>query len=388
MATVNLELTSTSSVGPERAAPLRHLDYGLIGSTLAIAALGAVMVYSATKSGLEQEGEDPLTYLKRQGLFLLVGMIVMAVAAIIDYRRLRELAPVLYLAGTLLLVLVLSPIGTMVNGSRSWFSLGPFQAQPAEFGKLAMIVALAAYCAAHRGDLDGRRLMVCLSLAGALIGLIFLQPDVGSILVYVAVGMGILLVAGARPRHIIALAVLGIIGVVVVFNFTSLVEDYQRARLTVFTSDGGDAAESQGPAFQLDQSRTAIAAGGLTGAGLFNGTQTKLGYVPEQQTDFIFTVVGEELGFAGSATLLALYALLGWRIWRTAQISRDFFGTLICVGVLSMLVFQVFENMGMTMGIMPITGIPLPLMSHGGSSLITFFAAIGLVLNVHMRRFA
>jgi len=164
-----------------------------------------------------------------------------------------------------------------------------------------------------------------------------------------------------------------------------IIEDYQRERLTAFLDQEGDLQRST---YNLDQSRTAIGAGGLTGAGLFEGTQTNLSYVPEQETDFIFTVVGEELGFLGAATLLLMYAIVVWRTWRSAQLARDLFGTLICIGVLAMLVFQIFENVGMTMGIMPITGIPLPLMSYGGSSTLATFAAMGLVLNVHMRRFS
>jgi rod shape determining protein RodA len=164
-----------------------------------------------------------------------------------------------------------------------------------------------------------------------------------------------------------------------------LIEDYQKDRLTEFASPGGD---KTGTGYNVEQSKTAIGAGGLTGAGLFQGTQTKLQYVPEQQSDFIFTVVGEELGFVGCATLLLLYAVLAWRIWHAAKVAKDTLGTLVCVGVLAMIVFQVFENVGMTMGIMPITGIPLPFMSYGGSSTLMMFAAIGLVSNVHMRRFS
>jgi rod shape determining protein RodA len=169
-----------------------------------------------------------------------------------------------------------------------------------------------------------------------------------------------------------------------VFGYSSMLDNYQRDRLTTFVS-----ADAQNTAsFQVRQAETAIGAGGLTGAGLFKGTQTKLRYVPYQKSDFIFTVVGEELGFAGSATLLLLYGVIAWRIWRAAVVARDGFGTLVCVGVLAIFLFQLFENMGMTMGIMPVTGIPLPFLSYGGSSIITMFAAVGLVLNVHTRRFS
>jgi rod shape determining protein RodA len=196
--------------------------------------------------------------------------------------------------------------------------------------------------------------------------------------------MGILLVAGVRPRHMVALTFVGLVGVAAILNL-GLLEEYQKERLTAFLDQEGDTQRS---AYNLDQSKIAIGAGGLFGRGLFQGTQTNLSYVPEQETDFIFTVVGEELGFVGTATLLSLFGIMMWRIWRTAQLSRDYTGTLMCVGVLSLFVFQIFQNVGMTMGILPITGIPLPFVSYGGSATLAGFAAIGLVLNVHMHRFS
>jgi rod shape determining protein RodA len=368
----------------DAAAPWRHLDGILVAAALSIALLGCLMVYSATRFGLEQQGLDPLGSLKRQVLFVALGLVVMAAVAALDYRRLRDLAPALYVVSLGLLVLVISPLGTEVKGSQSWFAFGSFQLQPAELAKLACVVALAAYCADHRGDLDGRRLFTALAIAAAPMALIMVQPDLGSTLVFVAVVMGMLLVAGARPRHIAALSLVGAIGIVGVLQL-DLLEGYQRERLTAFATGGG--TDRQGAAFQLAQAKTTVASGGIAGTGVFEGTQTKLGFVPEQQTDFIFTVVGEELGFVGSATLLLLYGVIVWRLWRTGMLARDGFGMLVCVGVLAMLVFHVFQNMGMSMGIMPITGIPLPLMSYGGSATVTIFAALGLVLNVHMRRF-
>jgi rod shape determining protein RodA len=367
------------------AAPWRHLDWPLLGATFAIAGLGCLMVFSATRVGMADAGLDPYTYLERQLLFLAVGTVVMAAVTAVDYRTFRDFAPLGHLASLALLVLVLTPLGARVNGAQSWFALGAFQVQPAEFTKLALIVVLAAVCAPARGHLDRHRLGVCLALVGLPAALILLQPDMGSTLVLVAIFLAVVVVAGARPRELAALAAVGVIAVVALFQL-DMVDAYQRDRLTEFARDGRGSVTGAG--FQASQAKTAIGAGGLFGAGLYDGTQTKLGFVPEQQTDFIFTVVGEELGFVGSATLLALYAVVAWRVWRAAQVARDLFGTLACVGVLGMLVFQVFENLGMSMGIMPITGLPLPLLSYGGSSLVTSFAAIGLVLNVHMRRFS
>ncbi|MGI8759208.1 MAG: rod shape-determining protein RodA [Acidimicrobiales bacterium] len=367
------------------AAPWRHLDWPLLGAFLAIAGLGCLMVFSATRVGMADAGLDPYTYLKRQLAFLAVGLAVMVAAVAVDYRTYRELAVLVYLGTLGLLVLVLSPLGTEVNSAQSWFAIGSFKIQPAEFAKLAVIVLLATCCASARGQLDGQRLGVCVAIVAVPGALVLLQPDMGSMLVLVAIFLGLVVVAGARFRHLAALAGVGVLAVVAMFQL-DLVDSYQRDRLTNFARVGGEAAT--GSAFQAEQAETAIGAGGLFGAGLYEGTQTKLGFVPEQQTDFIFTVVGEELGFVGSATLLILYAVIIWRVWRTAQLAKDTFGTLVCAGVLAMLLFQVFQNLGMSMGIMPITGLPLPLLSYGGSSMLITCAALGLVLNVHMRRFS
>ncbi len=373
------------SLARRRAVPRwRHVDAVLASAALSVALLGCLMVYSATRFGLEQQGLDPLTSLKRQAAFVALGVVVMAAAAWVDLRRLRRLAPLLYLASVATLLLVLSPLGTTVKGAQSWFAVGSFQVQPAEFAKLAAVLAIAASCAERRGSLGGRRSCAVLVIAAVPMGLVLLQPDLGSSLVFVVVATGMLLVAGARPRHLAALALVGGLGLVGVLQ-SDVLEGYQKDRLTAFATGGG--RDRQGAAFQLDQARTTIAAGGVVGTGLFAGTQTKLGFVPEQSTDFIFTVVGEELGFLGSATLLALYGVIVWRLWRIGLVAADVFGTLLCVGVLVTLVFHVFQNMGMSMGIMPITGIPLPLMSYGGSATVVTFAAIGLALNVHTRRF-
>ena len=316
---------------------------------------------------------------------MLLGACVMAVVTVIDYRHYRDLAPVLFGGGLLLLLAVLSPAGTTVNGAKSWFALGSFELQPSELMKLATVVLIAALASASTSSpLEGRTVLTCLGIALVPIALILLQPDLGSALVFVTAIGAILFVAGMHSRQLAVVALLGAFGAIYVFGYSSMLDNYQRDRLTTFVS-----ADAQNTAsFQVHQAETAIGAGGVTGAGLFKGTQTKLRYVPYQKSDFIFTVVGEELGFAGSATLLLLYAVIAWRIWRAAAVARDMFGTLVCVGVLAIFLFQLFENMGMTMGIMPVTGIPLPFLSYGGSSTITMFAAIGLVLNVHTRRFS
>jgi rod shape determining protein RodA len=360
----------------------KHVDLVLLGCAAAVSVLGALMILSSTR-GTDPNAYD-LSFLRKQLLFIAVGVVGMVVVTLIDYRRLRDLAWLPYGAVILLLGLVVSPLGTERRGTQAWFQIGGFQLQPAELAKVAVILAVAALLAGRDIPLRARWLAVALALFALPAALILLQPDLGTALVFVAIAMGMLLVGGVRARHIVILSAVGIIGVVGVLS-SDLLEQYQRDRLSVFLDqdDGTITAEN----WNLDQSKAAIASGGTSGRGLFEGTQTRLGFVPEQHTDFIFTALGEEMGFVGAATLLGLFALMSLRIWRTAQISHDRLGTLICIGVLSMLVFQIFQNVGMTMGIMPITGITLPFMSYGGSSTIASWLAIGLVLNVHMRRF-
>jgi rod shape determining protein RodA len=366
---------------PRAPAAWKHVDLLLLVCTAAVSALGALMVLSSTR------GTDPdvydLSYLRKQVLFIVMGVVGMVLITLVDYRRLRDFAWLPYVVVLALLGLVVSPLGSERRGTQAWFQIGAFQLQPAELAKVAVILAVAALLAASDVPLRARRLAGALLLIAVPTGLIMLQPDLGTALVFVAITMGMVMIGGARPRHIVVLTAVGVIGVVGVLN-SDVLEDYQRERLTGFLDSEGEDVRAE--AYNGDQSRAAVASGGVSGKGLFEGTQTRLGFVPEQHTDFIFTAVGEELGFVGSATVLGLLALMCVRVWRTALIARDRLGTLICVGVLSMLVFQIFQNVGMTMGIMPITGITLPFMSYGGSSVIASWLAVGLVLNVHMRR--
>ncbi|MDZ7673857.1 MAG: rod shape-determining protein RodA [Acidimicrobiales bacterium] len=373
---------SSTSMRRNPSAPWRHVDLIMLGSVAAIALIGTIMVFSATR-GSDPDVIDTGT-LERHLVFLAVGGTVMALTCMVDYRRFRDWALPAFLGACAMLMMVLSPLGTEVNGAQAWFQLGGFQLQPSELTKVAVIMMLAALGSQFAGDVDLRRLTVMLCVPGFPLLLIMLQPDPGTALVLVAITMGVLLVAGVRAKHIAALTLFGLAGLVFVLN-SGLLEDYQQSRLTVFLNPGAALREE---AYNLNQSKIAIGSGGVLGKGIFEGTQTQLDIVPEQHTDFIFTAVGEELGFIGAGTLLVLFGILCWRIWRIAQLSRDQLGLLLCVGVLSMFVFQMFQNAGMTMGIMPITGIPLPLVSHGGSSTIALFAGLGMVMNVHMRRFS
>ena len=368
----------------EPASYWRHIDLALVGAVVATGLLGILMIYSATRTRLVEQGFDEQMLLKRQALWFVLGLGVMVAVASVDYRVYRDFAPVIFGGAVVLLLAVLSPLGSNTRGAQAWFQLGQFQFQPSEWAKVALVICVAAYCAFHRGELDGRRVATVIAMSGIPMGLIYLQPDFGTALVFIAILLGVLLVGGARPRHMAVLGVIGVSAILLVFQL-GVLKQYQVDRLGAFLDPAGDTQRS---AYNLNQSKIAIGSGGITGKGLFEGTQTNLAYVPEQSTDFIFTVVGEELGLLGSTLLLALFALIVWRTWRAAALAKDLYGTLVCVGVLSMFVFQIFENVGMTMGIMPITGIPLPFVSYGGSSTLAAFAAIGLVLNVHMRRFS
>ncbi|MGZ6953567.1 MAG: rod shape-determining protein RodA [Acidimicrobiia bacterium] len=361
---------------------LRHVDPLLLGAPIALAGLGLLMIYSSTHRRLEAAGIDPYDFVKRQGIAIVAGIVAMVVLTAIDYRKLRELALLGYGITVLMLVAVLK-VGADVKGAQARFDIGPFQLQPGEFAKIFLTLVLAGYCALHRDDMSGRRVVVALAICGLPMGLIMLQPDLGTDLVLMAMAFTILLMAGVRARHLIVLLLLG--GTLAVGAVQAgVLDQYQIDRLTSFANLGTNVDRS---GYNQTQSEIAVSNGGLTGQGLFGGSQTNGAYVPEQHTDFIFTVVGEELGFVGGAAVLGLFAILIWRILQAARLAHDPLGSLVCMGILGMFVAQVFENVGMAMGIMPITDIPLPFMSYGGSSIVVSFACIGLVANVRMRRF-
>jgi len=375
-------ITMPSPLARRATASGRRVDFVLLLSTLAAAGIGVLMVYSATRTKLAETGGNPHAFLEKQVTWVGLGVIAMVVVATIDYRWLLRFAPIVFATMTVVLLAVLSPLGSVAKGTQAWFQIGPFQLQPSEFAKLGLIIGVAAYCHTHRGDLDAYRLAVTLAIAAVPLALVTLQPDLGTAMVLAVILMAVVLVAGARGRHLLVLALFALTGIGVVVHAGAL-KQYQVDRLTGFLDQSSDRSRAS---YNLEQSKIAISHGGITGQGLFEGTQTNLAYVPEQHTDFIFTVVGEELGLLGGLTLLGLFAAILWRTWRTAQLAHDLFGALLCIGVVGMFAFQIFENVGMTMGIMPITGIPLPFVSYGGSSTVASFAAIGLVLNVAYRR--
>lgn len=363
------------------------LDPILILSTLAIAAFGSILVYSATRGPATLIEPANTTYFEKQIAFAIIGLGLAVVAAVMDVRRMRSLLPIAYGALTAVLLAILQ-FGADINGARSWYRIGEFTFQPSEPGKIVLILVLAA--AFSTEEVSFRRLAGGLALAGATIFLILQQPDLGTILVYIAVTAVMIMLSTVRVRYIVLLSLAALTAVTMIFQ-SDVLKDYQKVRLTVFVLDDEAIAEL-GPdaarvAYNAEQSQIAIGNGGIFGEGLFEGTQTGSNLVPEQQTDFIFSVAGEELGFRGAGILLVLFGVLGFRVWRIALRATDQFDRLIAVGVMAMFVFQVFQSAGMTMGIMPVTGIPMPLVSYGGSSMLTSMVAIGLVLGVHRRRF-
>ncbi len=358
-----------------------RIDVLLLGVTGLLALTGVVMIYSATKGKLALAGEDPRYFLKRQAVFLVLGLVVMVALSLFDYRRLEQFSTVLYVGIVLALLAVLSPVGSHALGSQRWFALGPLQLQPSEFATLVLIIAIATYCTRRPEGLDFRDLVRLVLMSALPIVLIIKQPDLGTAIVMLVILMVMLAVAGMPGRYLLLLIVGAVVLVIFALN-VGLLKHYQIVRLTSFISPEG---ANQNVTYNVTQAKDAIAHGGIFGRGLFHGAVTNLAYVPEQQTDFIFSAVGEQLGFVGAGVLLLLYGVVAWRVLRTAQLARDTYGRLICSGVFALLVFSVFENVGMNMGIMPVAGIPLPFLSYGGSAMIGFMAAIGLVTSVHMR---
>jgi len=377
-------LQPTGSGPREPRSRLRRLDWGIAGAALVLSLLGALLVWSATRPRLVEAGQDPESYLKRHLLNLAIGLLLGAAVAFVDYRMLRAYAPVIYVGSCVGLVLVLL-IGTTINGAHSWIVIGGgFQLQPSEFAKVALVVGMAVLLAERRTQEhvnDAADVPLVLALAAVPLGLVMLQPDAGTAMVIVFTILGVLGVAGVPGRWILGLVLAGALagGAAVQFG---VLEDYQLDRFRVFTNPDEN---TQGAAYNVTQARIAIGAGGLFGTGLFEGRQTNGRFVPEQQTDFVFTVAGEELGFVGAGGIILLFGLLLWRALGIAARSPDLFGRLVAAGVVCWFAFQTFVNIGMTLGIMPVTGLPLPFVSYGGSSMFANWMAVGLLLNVQMR---
>lgn len=358
--------------------------------TIAVAGLliiGTLLVYSSTRFWYAGMGLDPQYYLKRHVINILIGGFLAVSATLVDYRLLRAYTPLLYGVGVLGLIAVLIPgIGSTVNGSRAWISLpGGFQIQPAELAKISIIVGISMVLSERIHDRESpthQDVVRALLIAALPILLILIQPDMGTVIIISASVVTIVAVSGAPSRWVAGLLIVALMG-----GFTAVkigvLSEYQVKRLQSFVNPSADPQQS---GYQLRQSRITVGSGGLLGKGLFNGPQTNGRFVPEQQTDFIFTVAGEELGFVGSSFILLLFLIILLRAFRIARRSQDLFGRLVCTGVIAWFAFQAFENIGMTMGLMPMTGVPLPFISYGGSSMFANLIGIGLLQNVYARQ--
>ncbi len=368
--------------------PIRHVDLTLLVVTAALVVIGLFAIYSATSQTLRQDGLDPLSRVNKQVATAVLGFIVLLVMMTFDYRFLKVYAGFIY-GITLFLLLVLQIPGVAGGeGTTSNYidipGVSLLQISPSEFAKIGLIVILSAMLSELRTPVPMLSDVVrVLMVAGLTMGLVFINVEIGTTIVLTAITVGILVVAGTRAKHLIALAAGAIILIVLAFQL-NVIKSYQVDRLTAFF-DSGNAAEDA--RYNLEQSEIAVGSGGMFGRGYLHGTQTNLDYVPEQHTDFIFTVIGEEFGFFGSVFVLGLFAALLWRAIRIAYLSKDSFGTYLATGVASMFAIQMFVNIGMVIGIMPITGIPLPFLSYGGTAMLVNFVAVGILLNVHMRRF-
>ncbi|NPV59923.1 MAG: rod shape-determining protein RodA [Actinobacteria bacterium] len=360
--------------------PIRHVDWTLLALTLFLVGFGMLIQYSATRDDIPG---NPTYYVLRTSINLIIGLVLMGVLMSFDYRRLKVASPFVY--GFFLVLLAAVLLTERVMGSSRWISLGFINFQPSEYCKLVLILVLANFFSDNKADPDSLRSFILpVAWAAPYMLLVFLQPDLGTTLVLAAILLGMLFLVGCRMRYWLGLVGAGIMGFIFGFVF-HIFKPYQVERFAAFLRQGSNIQEA---GYHLLQSKIAIGSGQLVGKGLMQGTQTNLNFIPAHHTDFIFAVIGEELGMLGALLLIGVFCLFLWRAVRIASNSRDFYGTMIAFGIVSMFAFQIVVNIGMTMGIMPITGIPLPFISYGGNNLIVSLASVGLLTNIQMRRFS
>lgn len=368
---------------------VRTMDYTLIVTVILIVLFSLLAIASATHV-TQPSGENPYGFVEKQVLNIIFSLIIGAGILVMNYEDLSKTSRALYIINLLMLFLVLTPLGHNAKGATRWINLGFFLLQPSEFAKLFIIITFADFLAKREGQLNRLvDLLPCFIYIGIPMLLILKQPDLGTSLVFLAIMFGMLFMAGANPRILLVLLVGGIgLGIIWVwvhlrYHLWIPLQDYQLNRLLVFLDPW---KEWQGAGYHVIQSLISIGSGGLWGKGIFNGSQNQLNFLPEQHTDFIFSVVGEELGFVGVTILLVLYFVLLYRGIRIVAVTRDMFGALLGSGVVSMLAFHILINIGMTSGIMPVTGVPLPFFSYGGSAMMTDMAALAILLNIYMHR--
>lgn len=358
----------------------------LTGAVAILLFIGTLLVYAATRDWYAANGLDPEYYLKRHVINIAIGVMLAWGTTVIDYRLLRAYTPILWGLGVLGLAFVLIPgLGAEVNGAQAWIPLpGGFQIQPAELAKISIIVGISMLLSERKHDSDQpdtKDMLRALVVAAIPIGLILLQPDMGTVLIISASVVAIIGTSGAPTKWVVGLLLVAVLGGIVATK-AGVISEYQFKRLQSFVDPNAD---SQGAGYQLRQARITVGSGGFLGTGLFDGPQTNGRFVPEQQTDFIFTVAGEQLGFVGSGFIVLLYFIILMRAFGIARRSTDPYGQMVCTGVIAWFAFQTFENIGMTLGLMPMTGVPLPFMSYGGSSMFANLIGFGLLQNVHAR---
>jgi rod shape determining protein RodA len=366
--------------------PTRSIDWILMSAVAALTVIGSFIIYSATRPRLLNRGVDPFQFVQRQIVFVIIAILAMAVVMWMDYVQLRGSAELFYAITILLLVLVLVT-GAVKGGARLSFDVGPIAVQPSELAKVSTLLFLCGFLADDdRETVPYERFIQSLFIVGVPFFLVAIEPDLGSASVLVAMVMGLLLIAGAQIKYIALITSLAIFSVFagVVSGF---VRSYQLRRITGFLNQNSDSASLQNLITQVKFAKRAVATGGFFGKGYLQGPLTNGTFIPVQSTDFVFSAIGEQFGMLGCAIVLALFATVLWRIMRIAIMADDRLGTLLCSGVFTMILWQAFQNIGMTMGITPVSGVPLPFVSYGGSHTVAFALMIGLVQSVHMRRF-
>lgn len=356
-------------------------DLFLILPYLALSALGIVMVYTASAPRNELLDLDPASTVRRHVIFVVIGFAVFIGSSLIGGRTLRSLSIPFYLGSVVALGLVLTRLGRELKGAQRWIQVGPLQLQPSEFAKIAVILALAVLLAHAGTSLKWFHIGRAVLVVGLPAMLIFLQPDLGTMLVFFFVSVVMLFVGGTTLRQLAFIGLAAVVVAVALFQLGAI-KQYQIDRVTSYL-DGGSGDDAD---YNQLQSEIAIGSGGFFGKGLFGGTQTNLSFVPEQSSDFIFTAVGEQLGFVGGSIVLGLYAMIVWRLLVAAGNGRERFSQMVAIGVAALLVFHVFVNVGMTLRLIPVTGLPLPFLSAGGTFFIAMSLGLGLAHSVWMRR--
>jgi rod shape determining protein RodA len=369
-----------------RGSPLRRLDWILLAAVLALSLVGTLLVWSATQPSLKLQGADPHTYLIKQLLNIGIGLVLMVGVSMLDYRQIRLLSPLLLAVSCLGLLVVLTPLGSIVNGAKAWISLpGGFQIEPSEYAKLAIILVGGIFLGGLRaGDTRPRPRAVLLTIAISAVPLLLVvaEPAIGVTMLMLALLIGAVVLSGVRLRYLAGLAAVGTLGIVAVVKL-HLLKAYQVSRLTSFLNPNAD---PRGTGYSAFQAKIAIGSGGWRGQGLFHGQLVAGNFVPEQHTDFIFAVAGEELGFIGAMVIIGLLAIVLFRALRIAARADDQFGMLVAAGIAIWFGVQSFINIGMTVGIMPVTGLPLPFVSYGGSAIFADMIAVGALQVVYRRR--